>query len=101
MPRISSISWQHLSQEAVIASQRLGEHRAPDVQALLTLSERPLHQLLESLNESVIGEATRQLVELSGNEVTLLPYQGLVELLNQRRLANPRIACHSMQADRP
>src|SRR5438552_15357238 len=43
------------------------------------------------MNESAEGDAAYHLVELPGGEITPLPGEGLVEVLDQRGLANPRV----------
>jgi hypothetical protein len=80
--------------------ERVGQPPPPSGQALFTLGQELPEQPLEGLDEGAIGRAG-DLIELAGGEVAALADDRLVELLDERGLADPRVPRHHREDGGP
>jgi len=81
-------------QDTRVGAERFREPRAPSAQAGLALGEQLLQEAAEGLDQRAVGNIADDRIELAGDEVTPLADDGLVELLDERRLADARVAPH-------
>ena len=83
--------------ELSVWTQRLPKGLAPERQLGLALCQKVTDQALERLRQSRIRDVTLVLVELAGGEQPAGRHQHLMELMNDRGLANAGIAGHQHQ----
>src|SRR2546428_10215693 len=78
----------HLADHAAVSAQGFGETFFTRGRTVVALAENLVHESPKGLDQSAEGDMAGDLVELPRDEVPALAHDGLVELLNERRLAD-------------
>ena len=86
---------------AGIVADRRQDARSPPFEFVLGPAEQLTDQLLEGLHQSQIGNIALVLIELAGDEASVAVSDKVLELPQQRRLANPGSAFDQKQRRRP
>src|SRR5438034_9273331 len=87
----------HLRQHPSVRAQRIGQAGAPQRQTVFALSEKLPDQAAKCLRECTVWDVPDDLIELSGDEVPPLSDDRLVQLVNERCLADSGVARHQHQ----
>src|SRR5947208_6344523 len=87
----------HLRQHPSVRAQRTRQAGAPQRQSVFALGEKLPDQAAECLRECAVWDVPDDLIELSGDEVPPLPDDRLVQLVNERCLADSGVARHEHQ----
>ena len=80
--------------ELAVRAQCLPQRRAPRAKLGVAFAEQRADQTLQRLGKRRIGDVALVLVELAGGEQAAGRYQHLVQLVDDRRLADAGIAGH-------
>ena len=86
--------------QLAVRAQRFAERRAPDGHLGVAFHEQAPDEALKRLRERRIGDPALVLIELAGSEQGTGWHQRLVQLVDDRRLADARIAGHQYQLRR-
>ena len=87
----------HLCQYTAVATECGGNLGSPPRQPILALREQLPNQASKRLRERAVRNIADNLIELAGDEISALSNNRLIELLDQGRFANPRIARNEEQ----
>src|SRR5690606_3406589 len=82
----------HVEQQPAVDRQRLREPQPPAAKLVHPGAEDPPGQAAERLGEALVGGPAAELAELAADERARAITQALLELGDQRRLADPRAA---------
>src|SRR5258708_14713232 len=81
-----------MEDELAIDTDRRLQLLAPSGDACCTFGQQLLHQLAKRLRKGGLGNVALVLIELAGNEVATLRDDRLMQGVDQRRLADARVA---------
>ena len=96
-PMMSCELRDQVDHELAVRAQRLQQRAAPAAQLRLALAEQLPDEALERLRQRRIGDVALVLVELAGGEEAARRHQHLVQLVDDRGLADAGIARHQHQ----
>ncbi len=81
----------HIDDHLRVGPERLPQAFGPVLDSLIAFGQRLTDQAPERLHHRPVRNVTRQLVELPGDEVPPMPRKRLVQLVDQRGLADARV----------